>query len=400
MTVANRALRTVARGLVLTGALWLAACGGASTPAALPTVAAPTSAPSQPTPEAVTPKATLIPTGWNPRQLTTSLAGSGASFPNPLYQVWISVYTKNVVPGVQLSYASVGSGQGKKDFLAGLTDFGATDSPISSDDTSPAALDALHLPTAIGGVMPMARIDGVATALNYTPEILEGIFLGTITNWSDPAIARENPAVALPDLAITPVYRSDSSGTTAIWTDYLSKVSPTWKEKVGAGSAVSFPAGIGASGNAGIAATVLNTNGAVGYVEVGYALASNMPLPALKNASGAFVKPDSANVSAAASAVEIPSDPKRLAMSITNSSAPDAYPVAAFTYILIRQTGSTDMTKAQATADFVYWGLSVGQNATEKLGYSPLPDAMRQAAMKALTTMTVAGAPVIEAPSK
>lgn len=460
MSVANRSLKAMMLSLALASAILLSACGSPAAPAAEPTTAPveatqapeatavpeptmapeatattaavePTKAPdataateatattaaeatatvskavgtvvATATTKAVAPTATTAAaaaTEWAPRQLTATLVGSGASFPNPLYQAWISVYTKNIVTGVQLSYSSVGSGQGKKDFIAYLTDFGGTDSAISSSDVATQAPDAIHLPMVMGGVMPMVNIKGISTSLKFTPETLAGIYLGAITNWNDPRIAADNAGVALPDLAITPVYRSDSSGTTSIWTDYLSKVSTDWKSKVGAGSAVSFPAGIGASGNAGVAATVINTNGAVGYVEVGYALASGLPLPFVKNAAGNFVKPETANVSAAANGLNISSDPKKLAMSITNSPAADAYPIAAFTYILVRQETYKDATKAQALADFIYWGLTTGQGATVRLGYAPLPEGMRQASMKALLTVKVDGKPVLDAPVK
>ena len=370
----------------------------------------PTATPTTVVTNTVVPTAVIIPTvtavpvaevtEWEPRQLTAKLIGSGASFPNPLYQAWIAVYTKNVVPGVQLSYSSVGSGQGQKDFIAYLTDFGGSDSAIKSGDVTTKAPDAIHLPMVMGGVMPMTKIDGVTTSLKFTPETLAGIYLGAITNWNDPRIAKDNAGVAFPDLAITPVYRSDSSGTTSIWTDYLSKVSTDWKASVGSGSAVSFPAGIGASGNAGVAATVLNTNGAVGYVEVGYALAAGFPLPYVQNASGNFVKPETANVSAAATGLNISSNPQKLAMSITNSASPDAYPIAAFTYILVRQMTYTDVNKAQALSDFIYWGLTTGQGATVRLGYAPLPEPMRQASMKALKTIVVNGEAVLDAPIK
>ena len=464
MSATNRTIKAMMLSLALVSALLLAACGSPAAPAAEPTAAPdvaveataapeatavpeptaePTKAPeatatAEPTkaPEATatteptkaveatatmaatvaatkaataTKASAAAPTAtaaaavageWEPRQLTATLAGSGASFPNPLYQVWISVYTKNVVPGVQLSYSSVGSGQGKKDFIAYLTDFGGTDSAISSGDVATQAPDAMHLPMVMGGVMPMVNISGIKTSLKFTPETLAGIYLGAITKWNDPRIAKDNDGVALPDLTITPVYRSDSSGTTSIWTDYLSKVSTDWKAKVGSGSAVSFPAGIGASGNAGVAATVLNTNGAVGYVEVGYALAAGFPLPYVKNAAGNFVKPETANVSAAATGLNISSDPKKLAMSITNSAAADAYPIAAFTYILVRQSTYKDVTKAQALSDFLYWGLTTGQGATVRLGYAPLPEAMRKASMTALKTMVVDGKSVLDAPVK
>jgi phosphate transport system substrate-binding protein len=461
MSASNRTIKAMMLSLALVSALLLAACGSPAAPAAEPTTAPevaveatvapeatavpePTAEPTkaaeatteptkaaeattEPT-KAVEATATMVATvaattaatatkasmaaptattaaavvagEWEPRQLTAKLAGSGASFPNPLYQVWISVYTKNVVPGVQLSYSSVGSGQGQKDFIAYLTDFGGTDSAIKSADVESKAPDAMHLPMVMGGVMPMVNISGIKTALKFTPETLAGIYLGAITNWNDPRIAKDNEGVAFPDLTITPVYRSDSSGTTSIWTDYLSKVSADWKAKVGSGSAVSFPAGIGASGNAGVSATVLNTNGAVGYVEVGYALAAGFPLPYVKNAAGNFVKPETANVSAAASGQNISTDPKKLAMSITNSPAPEAYPIAAFTYVLVRQSTYKDVTKAQALSDFLYWGLTTGQGATVRLGYAPLPEAMRKASMAALKTMVVDGKPVLDAPVK
>ena len=387
-TTASEATATVEATATMAATATLAATQAATATKAAMTAPTATTAPA------------VASTEWAPRQLTAKLSGSGASFPNPLYQVWISVYTKNVVPGVQLSYSSVGSGQGQKDFIAYLTDFGGTDSAIKSADVESKAPDAIHLPMVMGGVMPMVNIAGIKTPLKFTPETLAGIYLGAITNWNDPRLAKDNEGVALPDLAITPVYRSDSSGTTSIWTDYLSKVSTDWKSKVGAGSAVSFPAGIGASGNAGVSATVLNTNGAVGYVEVGYALAAGFPLPFVKNASGNFVKPETNAVSAAANGMNISSNPQRLASSITNSAAPDAYPIAAFTYVLVRQTTYTDLNKAQALADFLYWGLTTGQGATVRLGYAPLPEAMRNASMKALMTVKVNGAPVIEAPIK
>jgi len=337
---------------------------------------------------------------WKPRQLEATLRGSGASFPNPLYQVWISVYTKNVVPGVKLSYQSVGSGQGQKDFIAYLTDFGGSDSVVSSNTVKTQAPDAIHLPTVLGGVLPIYNLPTINAPLRFSPEILVGIYIGEIKKWNDTRIATENPGVSLPDTEITVVYRSDSSGTTSIWTDYLSKVSGTWKSQVGAGSTVKWPVGIGAPGNAGISSSVQKTEGAIGYVEVAYALGAGFSLPYVKNAAGNYVQPLLANVSAAASSVVVSSDVQKLATSITNGSDAQAYPIAAFTYILVRKDTYKDVTKAQALSDFIYWALTDGQGAANRLGYAPLPENVRKASMNALMAIRVDGQAVLDAPIK
>jgi phosphate transport system substrate-binding protein len=246
----------------------------------------------------------------------------------------------------------------------------------------------------------MYNVPGVTVDLRFSAESLVGIYLGEIRNWNDPRIGADNPGVTLPNLEITPVYRSDSSGTTSIWTDYLNTVSPVWKAQVGRGSTVKWPAGIGAPGNAGVSSTVQRTKGAIGYVETGYALAAGFPLPYVKNSAGNYVKPETANVSAAAAGVKPSSDVQKLAVSIVNGADPQAFPIAGFTYILVRKDTYTDVNKAQALADFIYWGLTTGQGATTRLGYAPLPENMRQASMKALNTIRVNGQPVIEAPIK
>ncbi|RLT23102.1 MAG: phosphate ABC transporter substrate-binding protein PstS [Chloroflexi bacterium] len=337
---------------------------------------------------------------WQPRQLTTTVSGSGASFPNALYQVWISVYTKNIAPGVTLSYQSVGSGQGKKDFVAGLTDFGGTDSALSAEEVNAQAPDAIHIPTVMGGVLPIYNLPSVTIPLRFTPELLVGIYSGEITTWNDAKIVAENPDANLPATDIAVVYRSDASGTTSIWTDYLSKVSDTWKNSVGKGSSVKWLVGIGAPGNAGVASTVQKTPGAIGYVEVAYALGANFSLPYVKNAAGNYVQPLLANVSAAAASVTISDDVQLLAQSITNSSDPQAYPISAFTYVLVHKDTYADDTKAQAVVDFLYWGLTTGQDAANRLGYAPLPDNMRHAAIKALLAVKVNGQAVLDAPVK
>ena len=348
-------------------------------------------------------KKTQTPTvekGWSPRKLEATLRGSGASFPNPLYQVWISVYTKNVVPSVKLSYQSVGSGQGQKDFIAYLTDFGGSDSAISSNRVTTEAPDAMHIPMVMGGVAPIYNLPSVNVPLRFTPEILVGIYYGAITKWNDTRIMDANQGVVLPKMDITVVYRSDSSGTTSIWTDYLSKVSGDWKTNVGAGNTVKWKVGIGAPGNAGVSSTVQKTEGAIGYVEVAYALGAGLPMPYVQNSSGNFVQPTLANVSASASQIVISDDVQKLATSITNGSSAQAYPISAFTYLLVRKTTYTDEVKAQALADFIYWSLTEGQGASTRMGYAPLPENVRKASMKALMSITVNGKSVINAPIK
>ncbi len=308
------------------------------------------------------------------------------------------MYTKNIVPGVQISYQSVGSGQGQKDFIAYLTDFGGSDSAVSSNTVNTQAPDAIHIPMVLGGVMPMYNLPGVNTTLRFSPESLVGIYFGSIKRWNDPRIAADNPGVALPDLEVIPVYRSDSSGTTSIFTNYLAAVSGDWNSQVGKGNTVKWPAGIGAPGNAGVSSTVQRTEGAVGYVEVGYALAAGFPLPFVKNAAGNYVKPENANVSAAAAGRTLSSDPQKLAMTIVNGPAADAYPIAGYTYILVRKDTYKDVEKAQALSDFIYWGLTDGQGAAVRLGYSPLPEETRKAAMRALMAIRVNGQQVLDAP--
>ena len=344
--------------------------------------------------------ATTTTVEWAPRQLTATLKGSGASFPNPLYQVLISVYTKNIVPGLTLSYQSVGSGQGQKDFIAYLTDFGGSDSAVSSKTVQTQAPDAIHLPMVLGGVLPIYNLPTIKAPLRFTPEMLVGIYKGAIKKWNDPRIAAANPGVKLPKSEITVVYRSDSSGTTSIWTDYLSKVSGTWKSEIGAGSTVKWPVGIGAPGNAGVSSAVQKTEGAIGYVEVAYALGGGFTLPYVQNSSGNYVQPALANVSAAAAAAVPSTDLQKLAVSITNGSDAQAYPIAGFTYILVRQSTYTDVNKAQALSDFLYWSLTEGQGASNRLGYAPLPENFRKASMAALMSVRVKGQPVLTAPIK
>jgi phosphate transport system substrate-binding protein len=252
----------------------------------------------------------------------------------------------------------------------------------------------------MGGVLPTYNLPSVKAPLRFTPEILVGIYYGAITKWNDTRIANANPDVKLPSTDITVVYRSDSSGTTSIWTDYLSKVSGEWKTNVGSGNTVKWRTGIGAPGNAGVSSTVQKTEGAIGYVEVAYALGAGLPMPYVQNSSGNFVQPLLANVSASASNLVISEDTQKLASSITNGSDPQAYPISAFTYILIRKDTYTDVNKAKALTDYLYWCLTEGQGAANRLGYAPLPENVRKASMRALMTVNVKNEQILNAPIK
>jgi phosphate transport system substrate-binding protein len=331
--------------------------------------------------------------GWTPRPVNATLKGSGATFPAPLYASWISVY-KQVSPGVVISYTPVGSGQGQRDFIGYLTDFGGTDSAVTAARLATEAPDGLHVPTVMGAVVPTYNLPGI-TNLRFSAATLAGIYLGVIKKWNDPRIASDNPGVSLPGTAITVVYRSDGSGTTSVWTDYLSKISTDWKAKVGSGNSVKWPVGVGAPGNAGVASTVKNTKGGIGYVELVFALANKLPVPQVKNAAGTYITPSLESVSAAADGIVIPPS---LAVSITNSPNPTAYPIAAFTYVLVRQATYTDKAKAEALTDFIYWGLTEGTGAALRLGYAPLPASMRVKSIAQLEKITVKGEQVFTAP--
>jgi phosphate transport system substrate-binding protein len=332
---------------------------------------------------------------WAPRQLNASLKGSGATFPAPLYATWISVY-KTVASGVAITYTPVGSGQGQKDFIAYLTDFGGTDSVVNAKTIETQAPDALHVPTVMGAVVPTYNVPGITT-LRFSAETLAGIYLGAIKSWDDKRIVADNPGVKLPALAITSVHRSDSSGTTSIWTDYLSKISTEWKSKVGSGNSVKWPVGVGAPGNAGVASTVKNTKGSIGYVELVFALANKLPVPQVKNASGNYITPTLESTTAAADGITLP---ESLAVSITNSPNKNAYPIAAFTYILVRQSTYGDKNKAEALADFIYWGLTEGTGGALRLGYAPLPANVRIKSIGQLQKITVNGEKVFDGPAQ
>jgi phosphate transport system substrate-binding protein len=301
--------------------------------------------------------------------------GAGATFPYPIYSKWFDVYhTKN--PNFQFNYQSVGSGAGIKQVTEGTVDFGATDGPMNDDQLKAfqdkhSGVGILHFPTVLGADVPTYNIPGVTGALNFTPEALAGIFLGKVTKWNDPAIAGSNKGVSLPAADIIVVHRSDGSGTTYIWTDYLSKVSEEWKSKVSKGTSVNWPVGLGGKGNEGVTGLVKQTPNSIGYVELIYAVQNNIPYGSVKNSSGNFVKADLASVTAAAAGAA-KSMPDDFRVSITDAPGKNAYPISSFTWLLIPQKFQ-DATKRDAIKGFLNWMLSEGQNSVETLSYAKLP---------------------------
>lgn len=318
-----------------------------------------------------------------------SLDGAGATFPAVIYSKWIEEYGK--VTGVQINYQSIGSGGGIKSITDRTVDFGATDGPMSDKQLADAKTPILHVPTVIGAVVPTYNIPGVTQTLKLTPDALAGIFLGQITRWNDPKIASSNPRVALPDQSITTVHRSDGSGTTSIFTDYLSKVSPEWKAKVGTGTSVNWPGGVGGKGNEGVAGSVKQTPYAIGYVELIYAIQQKLGYASVQNAKGKFVEANLDSVSKAAEGVALPDD---LRVSITNSDNPEAYPIAGFTWLLAYQE-MADAKKAMAVARFLWWSTHDGQQYAKDLGYAPLPKDVVAKAEAKIRSITTAGKPIL-----
>jgi len=315
--------------------------------------------------------------------------GAGATFPYPIYSKWFDVYhTKN--PNFQFNYQSVGSGAGIKQVTEGTVDFGATDGPMN-DEQLKAFQDKhngtgiLHFPTVLGAAVPTYNVAGVSAPLNFTPDALAGIFLGKITKWNDPAITGANKGASLPAADIVVVHRSDGSGTSYIWTDYLSKVSDEWKGKVSKGTSVNWPVGLGGKGNEGVTGLVKQTPNAIGYVELIYAVQNNIPYGTVKNSSGNFVKADLASVTAAAAGAvkEMPDD---FRVSITNAPGKTAYPISSFTWLLIPQKFQ-DAGKRDAIKGFLKWMLNDGQDSVEALSYAKLPKEVVEKEKKAINNI-------------
>jgi phosphate transport system substrate-binding protein len=300
----------------------------------------------------------------------TTLNGAGATFPNPMYSKWFAEYSK-LHPEVQINYQPIGSGGGIRQVTAGTVDFGASDMPMTDKQLQDAKIKILNIPTVLGAVVPAYNIPAVSGEVKFTPEILSGIFLGKISRWNDKAIASANPGMNFPDKEIIVVHRSDGSGTSFIWTDYLSKVSPDWKNQVGADTSVKWPVGMGGKGNEGVSGLVHQLSGSIGYVELIYAVQQKINYGSVRNSSGNFVKASLESVTAAAgSAPKMPAD---FRISITNAPGKDAYPISSFTWLLI-PTPSKDANKGKILQDFLSWMVSDGQQMTSTLTYAPLPD--------------------------
>ena len=309
---------------------------------------------------------------------------AGATFPYPMYSKWFDEYHKKF-PNLQFNYQSIGSGGGIKQVTEGTVEFGASDGPMNDKQLQEFkdkhGFGILHFPTVMGADVPVYNVAGVSSDLNFTPEALAGIFLGKITKWNDPELMKANPGVKLPAADIVVVHRSDGSGTTYIWTDYLSKVSKEWEMKAGRGTSVNWPVGLGGKGNEGVSGQVQQTPNSIGYVELIYAVQNKMKTGKVKNAAGNWVQASLGGVTAAAaSSKEMPDD---FRVSITNAPGKDAYPISSFTWLLIPEK-ITDPTKKKAIKDFLTWMLADGQNMTEPLAYARLPKAVVAKEMKAI----------------
>jgi phosphate transport system substrate-binding protein len=302
--------------------------------------------------------------------------GAGATFPYPIYSKWFDEYAK-VDPSVRFNYQSIGSGGGQKQILAQTVDFGASDGPMSDDNLAKAPGKLLHIPTVAGADVVAYNLSG-NPALKLDADTIAGIFLGQIKKWNDEKITALNPGVTLPDQEIVVVHRSDGSGTTYIWTDYLSKISPEWKTKVGTNTSVNWPTGIGGKGNEGVAGQIKQTPGALGYVELIYAVQNKMPYADVKNAAGEFVKPTLESVTAALATADIPDD---FRFSMTNAPGKDAYPIAGATWLLVYQQ-QKDAAKGKKLVEFLKWSVTDGEKMAKDLQYAPLPESVQQRVLK------------------
>ncbi len=320
-----------------------------------------------------------------PAMAATQLNGAGATFPFPLYSKWFDEYRK-VKSDVTVNYNSIGSGGGIKALLEGTVHFGASDAPMTEAEMQKAKTPVIHVPTVLGAVVVSYNLPSVTKALNLSGDVITDIYLGKITKWNDPRITSMNKGVSIPDKDILVTYRSDGSGTTAIFTDYLAKISSEWKEKVGAGKSVSWPVGIAGKGNEGVAGLVKQTEGSIGYLELIYAATNKLPYANVKNKAGAFVAPNSDSVSAAAAGVKMPED---FRVSITNAEGKKSYPLASFTYLLVPQTVAKENGKE--IVDLMNWVISpAAQKMAGPLEYAPLPGKLVSKVKAKVATIKVA----------
>jgi phosphate transport system substrate-binding protein len=312
---------------------------------------------------------------------TIQISGAGATFPNPIYTKWFDQYHK-MHPNAEINYQSIGSGGGIRQLSAGTVFFGASDGPMTNEQIAGAGFRIIHLPTVLGGVVPVYNIPEVTAELRFPGHVLADIFLGKITKWNDAAIHAANPGVNLPNSEITVVHRSDGSGTSYIWCDYLSKVSPDYKRTVGVATSVNWPVGVGAKGNEGVAGLVKQTPGSIGYVELIYAVQNKIAYGSVQNLAGEFVRATTETVSNAASAAA-KNMPKDFRVSITNAPGRDVYPISSFTWILLQES-PRDVVRSRIIVDFMRWALTEGQKYAPQLGYAPLPKEVVGLEMEAL----------------
>lgn len=317
-------------------------------------------------------------------QAETLVNGAGATFPYPLYAKWFSEYAK-VNSAVKFNYQSIGSGGGIKQITARTVDFGASDKALSDAELKAAPGELLHIPTVMGAVVVTYNIPGVTKGLRLTPETLTNIYLGKITKWNDPKLTKDNPKVALPNAPIVVVHRTDGSGTTSIFTNYLSKVSPEWQKAVGTGTSVRWPVGLGGKGNEGVAGQIKNTKYSIGYVELAYATENKLAFADLKNKAGQFVTPSIASTSAAAAGAA-KSMPKDYRVDLVNQPGKNAYPIAGFTWLLVYKN-QADKVKGKALVDFLRWELAKGQKMAPALLYAPLPANVNAMVVKTISTI-------------
>ncbi len=323
-----------------------------------------------------------------------NLTGAGATFPFPVLSKYFDEYLKVTNNQVRVNYQSIGSGGGIRQLLEQTVDFGASDAPMTDEQLAQAPGKILHIPTVLGAVVVVYNIPGLNGSLKLSPETLTAIYLGEVRQWDDARLKAENPGLNLPDTPIAVVHRSDGSGTTYVFTDYLSAVSPAWKSRVGKGTSVSWPVGIGAKGNEGVTGQVKQTPGAIGYVEVAYAVQNRLPTALLRNRAGNYVEPKLENITAAAAgaASTMPDD---LRVSIVDAPGANSYPISAFTYILVYQE-QKNQAKGRSLAEFLLWALDEGQTYATDLHYAPLPDAVREKARAKVKAMTYQGKPLLE----
>lgn len=310
------------------------------------------------------------------------LTGAGATFPYPIYSKWFSEY-QGAHPGVAINYQSIGSGGGIKQMTGGLVDFGASDLPMTDDQLAASKVKLIHIPTVIGAVVPVFNVPGVQD-VKFSGEVLSDIYLGKITQWNDPRIVKDNPGVNLPGQKIIVVHRSDGSGTTYIFTDYLSKVNPDWANGPGKGSSPSWPCGVGGKGNEGVAGLVRQLPGAIGYVELIFALQNHITFGEVKNAAGVWTRASIEGVTAAAASVkQMPADYR---VSITNAPGKDAYPISSFTWLLIA-TKSADPAKGKVIKDMLSWIVNNGESEVSALSYAPLPKVVADKVLKSIYSL-------------